>query len=92
MGMVIFEALTHEFPFDGLHMGQLTIKVAIQGKRPQLWGCAQNSEKMLQDIMVRCWSQNPDDRPSTKELIRDVGQAFEAARAEGLGDGMPRRQ
>jgi serine/threonine protein kinase len=90
MGMVIFECLTHEFPFDGLHMGQLTIKVAIQGSRPQLWPTMSESEKMLQDLMVRCWSQEPDERPSCKECIGEVQKCLEVAISEGEGNGYPR--
>ena len=87
MGMVIFEALTGEYPFEGLHLGQLTLKVAMEGRRPQLWMPASEGEKMMQQIMTRCWAQEPTDRPDTKQLADDVNQALKAIEAEAAAGG-----
>jgi hypothetical protein len=49
------------------------------------------SEKMLQDIMVRCWDQDPEARPTCKELIGDVQRVLDVALTEGQGNGYPPR-
>ena len=66
---------------------QLTLKVAMEGRRPQLWMPASEGEKMMQQIMTRCWAQEPTDRPDTKQLADDVNQALKAIEAEAAAGG-----
>jgi serine/threonine protein kinase len=85
MGMVIFEALTAEFPFDGMPLGQLSVKVAIEGKRPQLWPPSGPAEQMLQQIMVKCWAQEASARPRCRDVIKDLQNALDLAKKEEQG-------
>jgi mitogen-activated protein kinase kinase kinase 7 len=85
MGMVIFEALTGEYPFDGMHLGQLTIKVAMEGNRPQLWTPSSQGEGMMQQVMIRCWAQEAEKRPASKDLIENVTHVLEVIQREEAG-------
>jgi serine/threonine protein kinase len=90
MGMVLFEALTGEYPFDGMHLGQLTIKVAMEGRRPQLWTPSSPGEGMLQQVMTRCWAQEAVQRPSSKELIEEMTRVLRIIQEEeARGETMP---
>eukprot|EP00935_MAST-01C_sp_MAST-1C-sp1_P001961 g1961.t1 len=72
LGMVFFEALTHEVPWNGYHIGQMVTAVAQSGARPQLWNCTSEAESRLQKLMTRCWSQEAKDRPLMDEVCAEV--------------------
>jgi serine/threonine protein kinase len=74
LAMVVFEAWTHETPFSDMHMGQIALYVGMQGKRPQLWYCVDPVHQALQDLMVRCWDQEPEKRPKAIDVATELGR------------------
>jgi tRNA A-37 threonylcarbamoyl transferase component Bud32 len=82
LGMTIFEALTHEVPFNGMHMGQIVMTVVHDVQRPQLWQTATGAEQAAQDLMVRCWAQLPEDRPPIQQVVSDLDAVMKLAQQE----------
>jgi hypothetical protein len=72
--MVLFEALTMEIPYDGLHIGQLVVLVSQQEQRPQLWHPEDEHEKAAQELMARCWAHVPEERPKAAMLVKDLAK------------------
>jgi hypothetical protein len=72
LAMVFFEALTHEIPWNGYHVGQMVTAVAHSGARPQLWACMSEAESRLQKLMVQCWAQEAEDRPKMNEVCAEI--------------------
>ncbi|XP_076804555.1 uncharacterized protein LOC143448627 isoform X2 [Clavelina lepadiformis] len=80
--MIIHEVVTRKPPFDvRMSRQDLISHVAHLGNRPSLEGVEElkqslNDEEdvniisLMQEEMVRCWSQHPEDRPSIME-VRD---------------------
>jgi serine/threonine protein kinase len=85
LGMVIFEALTTEYPFDGLDLAQLKTKVGMEGKRPSsFWSPKSRGEELLHQTMVRCWAQDPRARPSLPELVEEMERVWDVAKTEDV--------
>lgn len=70
-GILAWELVTGSVPYKGANARGLFKDVVGEGKRPHgkawdtpLEGC----DPFLADIIKRCWAQNPEDRPSFKEL------------------------
>jgi hypothetical protein len=71
LGMVIYETISGRLPFYQCAGGTILLKI-MKGERPPqepwftggLW-------KMLQ----KCWSPEPNDRPSVEEVLRCLEQA-----------------
>ncbi|CAK8691737.1 unnamed protein product [Clavelina lepadiformis] len=78
--MIIHEVVTRKPPFDvRMSRQDLISHVAHLGNRPslgvELKRCLRDEEdvniiSLMQEEMVRCWSQHPEDRPSIME-VRD---------------------
>ncbi|XP_077540658.1 mitogen-activated protein kinase kinase kinase 7-like [Haemaphysalis longicornis] len=72
-GIILWEVLTRRKPFEDCGPPAFCIMWAVhQGKRPPLIrGCP----AVLEQLMVRCWSQNPEQRPpmaEVKELMEQL--------------------
>ena len=78
--------LVRAIPWAGLGMHQLTLAVAIEGKRPfnledvprlsiadNPGACVPNdASREAFDLARRCWSQDPADRPAFEELMLEL--------------------
>lgn len=72
-GIILWEVLTRRKPFEDCGPPAFCIMWAVhQGKRPPLIrGCP----AILEQLMVSCWSQNPEQRPpmaEVKELMEQL--------------------
>ncbi|KAL6076589.1 Constitutive triple response 4 [Balamuthia mandrillaris] len=64
-GMVLWELLTHEAPFYGLHPLQI-VRAIDQGKLPDIpKTCPPDYAKLISD----CWEKDPNKRPSFDEIL-----------------------
>lgn len=67
-GVVMYEMYTGRFPFPKMKPVQLMFNVA-EGRRP-VFHAEDNVPLTLQDLIQRCWAQNPDSRPTFEEILR----------------------
>ncbi|KAG0610867.1 hypothetical protein M758_7G098000 [Ceratodon purpureus] len=63
-GMVCFEILTGDIPYPTVHDLKEVKKLIIQGQRPELPKDCKNCPPMLKDLIEKCWSWNPEERPT----------------------------
>lgn len=64
--MILYELLTNHMPnCDYLNIAEFFQKVGLEGERPFV----PENDKKIGDLMTKCWSQNPDDRPSFEIIM-----------------------
>jgi len=68
--MVLFEIICREIPFEEAE-GREAVRLVMQGSRPDMEAVPPDRPAPLEALMVQCWAQKPDDRPSFSK-IRDV--------------------
>ena len=61
-GVVLHELLTHQQPWDGLEMHEITARVA-QGRRLNVPPELQEEAPGWCALMRACWAQDPEQRP-----------------------------
>lgn len=67
--MISYEMLTLEEPFKGLTIDQICQKVSVEGQRPEFKFPLAECYKSL---IERCWSQNPEDRPTFEQIVDEL--------------------
>lgn len=67
-GVVMYEMYTGRFPFPKMKPIQLMF-VVTQGRRPEFYE-EDNVPPTMQDLIRRCWAQDPATRPSFEEILR----------------------
>lgn len=69
-GIILWEVVTRRKPFDELGGPAFRIMWAVHtGTRPPL---IQGCPKPVEDLMTRCWSKVPSNRPSMDEVVQAV--------------------
>ena len=78
-GVVAWELLTALMPFDGMSRADLARKVAVEGLRlPPPPG----SPMPLLQMMARCWSTKPRQRPEMRAMHKELQEALQALMAQ----------
>ncbi|KAK8876598.1 hypothetical protein M9Y10_006816 [Tritrichomonas musculus] len=70
-GMLAYEIVTGELPFkehDGLTAVSISSKIS-NGERPEI---PDRVPEKMSNLIQRCWSQDPKDRPSFDEIFREL--------------------
>jgi len=80
LGVMVFEMLTGQLPFDGEDDDIISQK--LSGEVPSLREHGIAVDERLEAVVLRCLSANPDDRPESVAEVRAAVQAA-AARARG---------
>lgn len=66
-GIILWETLSRRKPFEYIGNALCVLWAIYNGKRPPLIeGCP----KPLEKLMVSCWSQNAEERPDMKEVVK----------------------
>jgi serine/threonine protein kinase len=65
-GMILWEMVTRETPFDGLVTSQVIYKVLFHRQRPDL---PASTPEGLSDLIRRSWADDPDERPEFEEIV-----------------------
>lgn len=68
-GLVMWEALTGQYPYNDYKLSQLIIKVHTEGDRPPIPG---DTHATYSDLMQRAWSQDPEGRPLFPEILKTL--------------------
>jgi hypothetical protein len=71
LGMVIYEVLSGQVPFPSCGVYAVVVKVT-GGERPGRPGGAEGIwfADTIWEILERCWTPKPDDRPMTEDVLR----------------------
>ncbi|KIO17840.1 hypothetical protein M407DRAFT_49961, partial [Tulasnella calospora MUT 4182] len=68
LGWIAYEVMTNTIPFHDVKKNAIVINRVIQGHLPSVTEDARMSLiRALCPLMVRCWSINPDKRPTAEE-------------------------
>ncbi|KAJ4762119.1 hypothetical protein LUZ62_072494 [Rhynchospora pubera] len=78
-GIVMWEILTGEEPYSGMHYGQVIVGILNNTLRPTVpASCDPNWKK----LMEQCWAADPDQRPSFTEIASCLRSMLEACLAQ----------
>ncbi|ESO85199.1 hypothetical protein LOTGIDRAFT_235860 [Lottia gigantea] len=80
LGMVFWEIIVCEDPFEDLSSEEEIIEFVVGGGRPEL---PDTSDLITQykDLIVECWCQKPQLRPSAKQVAVKLKEMMQPARA-----------
>lgn len=79
-GVVMWEVLTRDIPWRGVDIEDI-VTLVREGARPQIpnfWDVLDSQGNELTvfeeyvDLMTSCWSQNPYDRPSFADIVKNL--------------------
>jgi TPR repeat protein len=83
-GIVMWEALTAQIPYQKEEFNTDQISgFVLAGKRPDI---PDGTPNWYQQLMKRCWSQNPQDRPKAEEIASRITTSQELNQTEGYLD------
>lgn len=68
-GMILWELVAYEKPFDGMNREQFYDRVVHGGYRPDITKKFPND---LADLIRKCWSYEATDRPNFDKVIEDL--------------------
>eukprot|EP00051_Salpingoeca_urceolata_P033094 m.18928 g.18928 ORF g.18928 m.18928 type:complete len:1188 (-) comp5818_c1_seq1:13-3576(-) len=73
-GIVMWEILTRKLPFEDVNSQFEIIRLVVEGQRPPIPPPTLGGEDVSPAIalMVECWAQNPRERPTFKQVVRDL--------------------
>jgi len=75
LGMIMYEVLTGYPPFTNeSHDTNLALKI-VQGTRPQFPQQVKYPQLLI-DLIKKCWEQEPNNRPTAREISSIVGEWF----------------
>ena len=77
LGMVIYEVLSGQVPFAPCNVGFVVSRKIVEGERPErpsgLRGTWFTND--LWALLERCWSAQPQNRPTTEVVLEHLEQA-----------------
>ncbi|RZC58865.1 hypothetical protein C5167_006163 [Papaver somniferum] len=68
-GIVMWELLTGEEPYDDLHYGAIIGGIVSNTLRPAV---PESCDADWKSLMERCWSADPAERPSFAEIVNQL--------------------
>jgi len=67
--LVMWEALTGQFPFSGYSLSQLIMNVHTKGERPEI---PEGTHPDFKALIQSCWAQEPEARPAFSEILKQL--------------------
>jgi mitogen-activated protein kinase kinase kinase 7 len=73
--IVLWEVLARKLPYYDIDVPPcaLAFHVSMYGKRPKLF---KNCPKVIEELMIKCWSEDPNERPPMKAVEQTVENIF----------------
>lgn len=68
-GVIMWELCMRKIPYDGLSQVQIMLGIAQGTLRPEI---SKKAPPAWNDLMCRCWAENPDDRPTFAEILKEL--------------------
>jgi serine/threonine protein kinase len=65
-GVTAWEMIFSREPYEGWDLLELALKIRETYMHPDLSGC---EDEFLRDLLLKCWSRDPKDRPTFEELV-----------------------
>ena len=69
-GLLMWEVVTHERPFELMSQIEAAGSVAIEGKRPPF---PETIPPALKDLIEKCWAEKPSERMEVEQIIKCLG-------------------
>ncbi|GMI55341.1 hypothetical protein TeGR_g11509, partial [Tetraparma gracilis] len=83
-GIILWECMTTEVPWEGTPEGQLVMQVCFKDERPPVNGGMHAGVRRLMEI---CWVKDPKDRPNFATVLKDIRGLEGRGGGEGEGEG-----
>ncbi|GMI51802.1 hypothetical protein TeGR_g9192, partial [Tetraparma gracilis] len=83
-GIILWECMTTEVPWEGTPEGQLIRRVCDKNERPPCNGGMHSGVRRLMEI---CWVKDPRDRPNFATVLKDIRGLEGRGGGEGEGEG-----
>lgn len=74
-GVVVWETITRECPYDGLSQIQAALGVLNNNLRPTV---PEHCPPLFKKIMTLCWVSNPEERPTFETVLEILHNATDA--------------
>lgn len=69
-GICLYEIITRTTPYPGLNGAQIANRVVNNEERPNMNNVPDECPSALKEIMIKCWAQDPDIRPTFSEVTK----------------------
>eukprot|EP00455_Lapot_gusevi_P010603 TRINITY_DN14806_c0_g1_i2.p1 TRINITY_DN14806_c0_g1~~TRINITY_DN14806_c0_g1_i2.p1 ORF type:complete len:108 (+),score=23.34 TRINITY_DN14806_c0_g1_i2:114-437(+) len=70
-GIIVWEILFRQVPYQGMNSVQVSIAVITQGLRPPI---PPDTPPELAKLMQDCWHGNPYERPTFTQILERINQ------------------
>ena len=67
LGVVLWELITGNSPYEGMSNNKVIIEVILGGKRPEI---PSNCPEELKNLMSNCWDKDRDQRPDVADALK----------------------
>ena len=69
-GMLVYEVMNRKYPFLGCGELEMMRKVSFNKERPLI--DIKKVSKRYKELIEKCWSGNPEDRPTFDEIVEEL--------------------
>lgn len=67
--IIVYQIITGKIPFENLDFDQLKNSIVSQKVRPEI---PQDVPKPYKDLIEKCWSQDPKERPTFEDIVNQM--------------------
>lgn len=90
LGILLYELVTCEYPFEYSSMPEL-VKKKIEEEPRSIYKLREDCPEWIHDLIMRCMAKNPDERPHSAEAVYRALAGALAQRASHIHGTTPRR-
>ena len=80
LGMIIYEVLARQVPYDGLTVPQLTMALHMDKELPDVALIEEGASEGLRKLLEACCQFDPDKRPTAQVVVRDIAAIQKATK------------